>query len=811
MRSMLGHEKWAICINGRTAGNYHGPNDANSLRFVAKFEEARVVVPADEGSRPDDAPRLAAVVERQRRELDELRASATASTVIATAAGMLMERLGCTAAEAVAQLRRLASATSVPVAQMAATVVGTDAAEAGGAAVSSGALAGSADDATGFADEALAADGAAIAATLAVQVAPLGLDAVAVWLFTATGAMELLGESGLGEADAERWRHIPPQLDCPAQRVAHGTPDLWWEEGRPAGDGALVTGPPEAPRVVLALRERTGELLGVLELRWPADGGIPSGGSLADDVRPQLLALAAGLARVVAVRLAHGDLAAAEPRPALYGLLEQIAGSVLVVRAIRGPDGDVADFAIDYVSSGYVDPAGRPVTEITGLTLLEAYPPAVAGHRLFARALRVLEDGQPQYVAGPLIEPVPLADFRAARFADGVVFAWRAAPETVGLLDNVQRLGRLGGWEENLVNGTARWTDSAFEIFGLQPVNAEPIRIADLHSYVIAADKAAVRRLGAELSAEAGPEPVTATFRIVRPDDSSFRQIRLFAEPVADQNGTVTVLRGAFQDVSAHYLTQVALDATQDQLDVTRDQLAEEHLLALRLQRAILPPQAHPVEAAGIDVAVRYRPAGHEHLVGGDWYDTLVLPGGDVLLVVGDVAGHGIEAVTGMVAARNALRGLSVTGAGPAELMRMLNVTLCHLVSGVIGTVICGIYTPATRGLRWARAGHLPPVLLRDGTAAALPLPEGILLGMDPDMPFTEAVLQMQPGDTLLFFTDGLIERRGESIGDALGDFVSAAGTLPAGLPAARCADQMLISAASDTDDDACLVAIRIL
>jgi serine phosphatase RsbU (regulator of sigma subunit) len=784
------------------------------LHFANTFEEAGIVVPADDGAQLDDEQRLAAVVERQRRELDELRASVTASTVIATAAGMLMERLSCTAAEAVAQLERLAAATGVQVAEMAATVVGADPPDLGGSPGPGDLPPGPKGSAAGFADGALATDGEVIAATLAQHVAPLGLDAVAVWLLTASGALELLGESGLGGADAERWRHIPPQLDCPAQRVAHGDPDLWWEHGRPAGDGALVTGPPQAPRVVLALRERTGELLGVMELRWPpgpAPGQRSRGnGSIAAEVRPQLLALAAGLARVVAVRLAHGDLAAAEPRPALYGLLEQVAGSVLVVRAIRTA-GDVADFAIDYVSSGYIDPAGRPVTEITGLTLLEAYPPTVAGHGLFARALRVLEDDQPQFAAGPLIEPVPLADFRAARLADGVVFTWRSAEESVGLLGNVQRLGRLGGWEENLVADSVRWTDSAFEIFGLQPGNAEPIRMADLHSYVIGADKPAVRRLGAELSAEAGPEPVTATFRIVRPDDSSFRQIRVFAEPVADQNGTVLALRGAFQDVSAHYLTQVALSATQDQLDVTRDQLAEEHLLALRLQRAILPPQAHPVEAAGIDVAVRYRPAGHKHLVGGDWYDTLVLPGGDVLLVVGDVAGHGIEAVTGMVAARNALRGLSVTGAGPAELMRMLNVTLCHLVSGVIGTVICGIYSPATRVLRWARAGHLPPVLLRGGTASAQPLPDGILLGMDPDMPFAEVVLPMRPGDTLLFFTDGLIERRGESIEDALGDFVAAAGSLPAGLPAARSADQLLISATSDTDDDACLVAIRIL
>ena len=90
-----------------------------------------------------------------------------------------------------------------------------------------------------------------------------------------------------------------------------------------------------------------------------------------------------------------------------------------------------------------------------------------------------------------------------------------------------------------------------------------------------------------------------------------------------------------------------------------------------------------------------------------------------MLLVVGDVAGHGIDAVTGMVAARNSLRGLAITGAGPAELLGMLNGVMCHLTSGVVGTVVCGLYNPETRVLRWARAGHLPPVLVRGGTAAA--------------------------------------------------------------------------------------------
>jgi len=304
---------------------------------------------------------------------------------------------------------------------------------------------------------------------------------------------------------------------------------------------------------------------------------------------------------------------------------------------------------------------------------------------------------------------------------------------------------------------------------------------------------------------------MSTTFRIVRPDDSSMRQIRVFAEPVADATGYVVALRGAFQDVSAHYLTQVALDATRNQLADTEQRAAEEHLLALRLQRAIMPPDAHPVEAAGIEVAVRYRPVGRGHLVGGDWYDTLLLPGGAVLLVVGDVAGHGIEAVTGMVAARNSLRGLAITGKGPASLIAMLNGVLCHLTGGIVGTVVCGKYDPGSRTLRWARAGHLPPVLVRDGTATAMPLPDGILLGMDPDTEYEEALLELQPGDTLLMFTDGLIERRSESISDALNEFVAAASLSPGDSAVAAHADRLIATAVSDTEDDACLVAVRIL
>jgi serine phosphatase RsbU (regulator of sigma subunit)/PAS domain-containing protein len=789
----------------------------------------------------DNTLRLITVIDRQRRELDRIRAAAADRSVVAMAKGALMERLGLSPAEAASQLAELSAATGMTLPEMAAAVLAPGSPGGGDSAgdlredarargevrapePGSG-TPGSRSLVIEAAAE-LAADGAELAGTLAVQMlVPLGAGTVALWLLEAGGALTLLGEAGLSSGDADRWRHIPPQLDCPAQRVAHGAADLWWHAGRPAGDPAPVTGRAEGARAVLALRERNGELLGVMEAGWPeplAEFGT--------ELRQQLSALADGCARAVGARLAHGSLSAAQPKEAVYTLLDGLADSVLVVQAIRDDGGRVTDFSIEHVSPGFRDPAGRTGTDLTGLTLLEAYPASVSGQGLFTRALRVLADGVPQHVPGPVSEslssgligsqapadaaPAPQAGLRVARFFDGVIVTWHGdgtAGPSAALLEHAQRLGRLGGWEENLVTGVVRWTDSAFELFGLVPRPGAEIRLAELHSYVMAADKPVVKRFRQRLAQYR--EAATMTFRFVHPDDRSIRQIRVFAEPVVDAAGSVVGLRGAFQDVSAHYHTQVALAAARDQLADTEQRVAEEHLLALRLQRAIMPPDEAPAEAAGIDLAVRYRPVGEGHLVGGDWYDTLLLPSGDVLLVVGDVAGHGIDAVTGMVAARNSLRGLAITGAGPAELLRMLNGVMCHLTSGVVGTVVCGLYSPDTHVLRWARAGHLPPVLIRDenpGTSWALPLPAGVLLGMDPDASYEEATQPMKRGDTLLLFTDGLIERRGESIEDVLAEFVAALGPRTRELTASAQADRVLARTVSDTGDDACLVVVRV-
>jgi Stage II sporulation protein E (SpoIIE)/ANTAR domain len=779
----------------------------------------------------EDVPRLSAVVERQRRELARVRSDREATMVVSMARGVLMERHGLASAEAARQLAAMATASRLPEPEMAAAVLAQeppsapdsrqpDPAPADGAQaapgewIEAGKVLGPAEDTVAIASAERAKDGAELVGALADQLrSRFGVSAVAVWLLDADGALDLFGQDGLGGTESSRWRRLPPQFDCLEQRVIADGTQLWWPAGLPAADQVPAAAPwgRGAARVVLGLRDRAGVLLGVAEVWWPTPRGV-------FDVKTRIwvAAAAAGFADVLGLRLAYGPVGSTAPSLPIFRAVDEITESALVVRPLRAADGTVTDFGVVHMSPRYVDPGGRAAAELAGLTLLEAYPASASGDGLFAMAERVLASGRAEHVTGSAattltgdVDAAAVTGVRAATFFAGVILTWRPAgnaEERADLLGHAQRLGRIGAWEENLATGAVRWTESAFAVFGLDPRHAVPIPTTSLHSFVIAADRAPVRRFRQSLLHR--HESAVAVFRIVRPGDTAIRQIRIFAEPVL-AGDEVVGLRGAFQDVSAHYHTQVALAATQDQLADSEQRAEQEQELALRLQRAIMPEDEPPVEAAGVEVAVRYRPAEQGHLVAGDWYDALLLPDNGLLLVVGDITGHGIDAVTGMIAARNALRGLAATGEGPADLLRHLNYAACHLTEGIAGTVVCGRYDPETRVLRWARAGHLPPVLVRDGAAEMLPLPGGLLLGVDPDAEYEEATLAMRSGDTLLLFTDGLIERRADSITDALREFTAAA--VPAGADAAAHADRILDNAVSDTGDDACLVAVRIL
>lgn len=195
--------------------------------------------------------------------------------------------------------------------------------------------------------------------------------------------------------------------------------------------------------------------------------------------------------------------------------------------------------------------------------------------------------------------------------------------------------------------------------------------------------------------------------------------------------------------------------------------------------------------------------------MGGDWYEVLPLPTGRILVAVGDVAGHGIDSANGMVALRNAMRGLALAEFEPAKLMEYLNRVALHTQGRPTATAICALYDPASRRLCWASAGHLPPLLLRDGRARLLERAHNVLLGAVPDATYQEISTELRVGDTLILYTDGLIERRHSGLDETLATLRRAA-ERPVTGEIDEQADHLLAEATGDTDDDTSLILLRI-
>ena len=157
--------------------------------------------------------------------------------------------------------------------------------------------------------------------------------------------------------------------------------------------------------------------------------------------------------------------------------------------------------------------------------------------------------------------------------------------------------------------------------------------------------------------------------------------------------------------------------------------LAQERHVTLELQRAILPLHEGPFDLPGLRAVVRYLPASRDSRVGGDWYITAEMPGGHVLIAIGDVGGHGLAAAAGMARLRGALAGLAITGSPPQRLLGWLNDLVHHVDPEHTASVMAGYFDPRSRTLTWAQAGHPPPLLVRGAEARPLTTPAGILLG----------------------------------------------------------------------------------
>ncbi|MFG2268818.1 SpoIIE family protein phosphatase [Streptomyces chartreusis] len=189
--------------------------------------------------------------------------------------------------------------------------------------------------------------------------------------------------------------------------------------------------------------------------------------------------------------------------------------------------------------------------------------------------------------------------------------------------------------------------------------------------------------------------------------------------------------------------------------------------VAETLQDSMLPHI--PPRLAGCDIATRYLPGTLLGRVGGDWFDSVKLPGARTALVVGDVMGHGLNSAAMMGQLRTAVQTMAALDLPPAQLLRNLDDLAQRLGDTYLATCLYAVYDPIASELHIANAGHIPPVLVRagDGRSELLDLPTGAPIGVG-GVPFEAVRVRVRPGDRLVMCTDGLVEMRGEDIGVGL-------------------------------------------
>lgn len=242
----------------------------------------------------------------------------------------------------------------------------------------------------------------------------------------------------------------------------------------------------------------------------------------------------------------------------------------------------------------------------------------------------------------------------------------------------------------------------------------------------------------------------------------------------------------------------------QDVAGVISRRAAEGSRIAAALQRIVLTE--HPQIPAGYTLASRYLPSGRDY-VGGDWYDVTVLEDGRVVFMVGDVAGHGMSVAAITAQLRHALRALLVREDSAAAALRQLGALSATLMPGEFATVSAAELDPATGRVRVSSAGHLPALRVRaDGTAAFLDRDQGPALGLGMTAEYGEVALDLEPGDAVVLFSDGLVEERRTSITDSLATLRARAAEIGPD-PEALC--EGLIAAGPVTPDDVTILAFR--
>jgi serine phosphatase RsbU (regulator of sigma subunit) len=222
-----------------------------------------------------------------------------------------------------------------------------------------------------------------------------------------------------------------------------------------------------------------------------------------------------------------------------------------------------------------------------------------------------------------------------------------------------------------------------------------------------------------------------------------------------------------------------------DRLEVAaaenRTLYAEQRGIAQTLQHALLPAVLPTLP--GLESSARYEAGERGMEIGGDWYDLIALEDERLLLVVGDVSGRGLRAATTMASLRFAIQAYAAQGDPPEVILTKLSKLVSVAEDGQLATVLCVLVDRRAKALTVTTAGHLPPLLLdAGGNAHYIECPSGLPIGVDREARYVSRTVPTPSAGTLLAFTDGLVERRGESLDEGLERLRLAAAAHHAGL-----------------------------
>lgn len=312
------------------------------------------------------------------------------------------------------------------------------------------------------------------------------------------------------------------------------------------------------------------------------------------------------------------------------------------------------------------------------------------------------------------------------------------------------------------------------------------------------------RELSRRLSEEMGAVPRSVVVHPVAGRKSTLGLLVVWLEDAGDG---MHLYEGTDESEEVRAVLEVVARRAGNAIDNAR-LYAREHRLAETLQRAMLPEQA---DVPGLDVWTYYAPNAEHAQVGGDWYDILQISTDVVGLVIGDVVGHDVEAAATMGQLRSVVRSYAFETSEPGSVLRKVDQLVAGMgiprsASMVYATLLKS--ASGSQSIEYSCAGHLPPLLLRKGEVVTLDQGAGALVGFG-SRERTSGSYDLLPGDTLLFYTDGLIERRDRSLRIGLEKLLETAAAIQS-KDAAGVGEELLARLADKPEDDVAIVVVRL-